>query len=280
VLLYEGLTPVFCDVEKTTGAMDAMQAVAYCTKNEVAAVMCVHFGGYPCDLDILNSIRDRFKVPIIEDCAHAFGSKYQGMSIGGNDNTHCFSFHAVKNLSLGDGGAVTTNDERLRNDLIKQRWLGIDKSTFDRSGANTYSWKYQVDTTGYKYHMNDISAVIGLCGLKNIQEQNQRRKQIADFYRTHIKADMPEYNYDRESSYHFFPVFVNDRDNKALWMMSNGISCGVHYSLNCDYTVYKDFERINDCKNARWFAEHEITLPIGAHLSDAEVETIVEVFNK
>jgi len=279
-ILYEGLTPVFCDVEKTTGVIDPMLVFDYCVKNSVSAIMVVHYGGYSCDMDSINSIRDTNEIPVIEDCAHAFGSKYQGKYIGSGNNIYCFSFQAVKNLSMGDGGALVTNDESLNTEIRKLRWMGIDRSSFDRSTSSGYAWEYTIDRLGYKYYMNDISATIGLCNLELVASQNARRKQIADYYRDNLKAELPIYSNDRESSYHIYPVFTKNRNEKMVQLNSNGILCGMHYALNCDFNIYKEYERINDCKNARWFADHEITLPMSPTLTDSEVEKVVEVFNK
>jgi perosamine synthetase len=274
VMLYEKLIPVFCDIEKNTGNIDIDMAQEEIHRNKISAIVVVHFGGYPCNMDKLNTI----PISIIEDCAHAFGSEYGGIRIGSFGNICCWSFQAVKNLSIGDGGAITTDDKSDYERLKCMRWMGINKSTIDRS-AGGYSWEYAIDELGYKYHMNDITATIGLSGLKTIEQQNMRRRAIAHYYMTHLKAELPVYDRQRVSSYHFLPVFVKNRDDMVIKLKERGISCGMHYKLNCDYPMYKDFKRINNCVNARYFSDHEVTLPINAYISDSDVEKIVAEFN-
>lgn len=274
-ILYEGLVPVFCDVEKTTGNMDLTMAAERIRRGDIGAIMLVHFAGYPCDMGGLIENRP----PVIEDCAHAFGSRYDNKNIGSLGNLCCWSFHAVKNLSLGDGGAITTDGEGEYNFFKKMRWLGIDKSTIDRSKEG-YSWEYAVEQLGFKYHMNDVSAAIGLANLPQVRQQNARRKSIADFYRANIRgAWFPEYAADRESSYHFFPVFFSDRDKAIARLKKADVAFGVHYRPTCDYPMYHNFELINNCANARQFFAHEITLPIGPSINDVDVEKVVEVLN-
>jgi perosamine synthetase len=275
-LLYNGLTPVFCDVEKDTGNMDLSLACERIKRGDISAVIVVHLAGYPCDMGALLDI----EIPIIEDCAHALGSKYRGMIIGSFGGACCWSFHAVKNLSIGDGGAITTELSEDREYYKRARWLGIDKSTFERS-FNTYAWEYLVDDLGYKYHMNDITAAIGIVNLPLVEKQNERRKEIADYYRNNIKnVRFPVYAKDRESSYHFFPVFIKDRDKIIKRLSDAGVSFGLHYKPNYEYPMYKNFERINDCNNAKKYAAEELTLPIGPSISDLDIERVVEVFNE
>jgi len=286
VLLYEGLEPVFCDISKSmTGEIDIERVVETCSKHEIKAIMIVHYGGYPCDMVMLNAISERWGIPVIEDCAHAFGSRYyddgegDAEYVGESDNFCCFSFHAVKNLSIGDGGAITTHDQEKAEWFKRMRWLGIDKSTHARTGAHAYAWEYGIDENGYKYHMNDIAATIGIENLKLLPMQNARRAEIAKYYRDNLKGQHPQYEEHRKSSYHIYPVLVNDRNLVATQLQQNGVGCGMHYALNCDYTPFRNFIRIDDCKNARKFSEHEITLPMSPAMTDADVNKVVEVFN-
>jgi len=287
VLLYEGLEPVFCDISKSmTGEIDIERVVETCSKHEIKAMMIVHYGGYPCDMVMLNAISERWGIPIIEDCAHAFGSRYydDGESepeyVGDSDNLCCFSFHAVKNLSIGDGGAITTHDSDKAEWFRRMRWMGIDKSTHARTHARTYAWEYQINDAGYKYHMNDIAATIGIENLAILPSQNARRAEIAEYYKKNLKGQHPQYEEHRKSCYHIYPVFVNDRDLVASQLQQNGVVCGMHYALNCDYAPFQKFTRIDDCRNARKFSEHEITLPMSPSLTDADVNKVVEVFNE
>ena len=131
-ILYEGLVPVFADVDRSTGNISA-GSVAEKLTDRTGALMLVHYGGIPADIDELYAVAASHGIPVIEDCAHACGATYKNRPVGSHGELHAFSFHAVKNLPMGDGGALTVrtseNDARLR----RLRWLGIDKDTFHRT---------------------------------------------------------------------------------------------------------------------------------------------------
>lgn len=264
VLLYEGLEPVFCDVDRYTGHIKIDRETVF--RENVCAAIVVHMAGYPVD------IPEDLGIPVIEDCAHAFGAEYSnGKKVGDSNNICCFSFHAVKNLPMGDGGAITGPDKWFK----KMRWMGIDKDTYSRSGGG-YAWEYDVSDVGYKYHMNDITAVIGIEQLKTIDEDNARRKTIADYYRANIKnAEFPDYKSDRKSSYHFYPLFFEHRNKVYKALLEHEIFPGMHYKRNDKYKMYKT----RYLPGAEEWERHELTLPLHLELSDADVEHVVEVVN-
>lgn len=273
-LLYEGLIPVFCDVEKTTGVMDVTSLERALSKYDIKAIMVVHLGGYLARMEVINGLG----LPVIEDCAHALGSVYIGCGGTAGNNICCWSFHAVKALPLGDGGAISTLDPRLTERLRRLRWLGIDRSTSDRT-QHEYLWEYNVTELGYKYHMNDITAAVGLAMLPRVDEQNRRRRGIAERYIREIKpAMMPTYRADRRSSYHFLPLFFRDREAVAKRLREAGIQYGMHYVGNHHYPMFKDCPRM-PLKGATWYEKHELTLPIHPSLTDDEVSRVIEVVN-
>src|SRR5207248_2191792 len=189
VILYEKAEPVFVDVDDRTLNIDLSKAEKMISPR-TRAVMAVHFAGNPVNLDELYDFAARHKLAVIEDAAHACGAKFRGRRIGATGLT-CFSFHAVKNLPMGDGGMVTTNDKPIFEQLMTLRWMGIDQSTYDRS-VGKYRWEYSVESVGYKYHTNDIAAAIGLEHLKRLDEWNARRQQIVDIYRSELANLVPQ----------------------------------------------------------------------------------------
>jgi perosamine synthetase len=205
VILYEGCQPVFADIQPDTGNLDA-DSVSERITERTGAIMLMHYGGYPCDLDEFYTLaRDR-GIPIIEDCAHACGATYKGKRIGSHGDIHAFSFNAVKNLPMGDGGALTVRSEEHAARLRRLRWLGIDRDTFQRTEPQVYQWEYDVTEVGFKYQMNDIQAAIGLTQLRHLDEDNARRAEIAAQYRERL-ANVPgvrmlQYKDNRTSSFH------------------------------------------------------------------------------
>lgn len=272
VILYEGLKPKFVDIEYGTLNLD-YKKVAKAVNHKTRAIMCVHFGGQPCDMDELYSLG----LPIIEDAAHAAGASYKGKHVGYTNNLTCWSFHAVKNLPMGDGGAITTCNEKYYNRLLELRWMGINKSTYARSNKG-YSWRYDVNGIGYKYHANDISCAIGLGQLKVLDAHNKRRQEIVDYYMTHLDTSivtLPEYKSDRISSNHIFHVKVENRDELLDYLDKNGVSCGVHYFPNNKYPIFPN-TKLPVCDDV---APKIISLPLHTLLSDEDVETVCKLIN-
>lgn len=276
-LLYERLTPVFYDVERRTGNVSVDSLARMLRNHPIKAIMVVHLAGYPCDMDMVNALARLYHIPVIEDCAHAFGSEYSnGKKVGNSPNICCFSFHAVKNLPMGDGGAITTRCEYFK----KMRWMGIDLDTATRThGMKSWKWEYNIEEVGYKYHMNDITAVIGLAQFETIDEDNARRKEIADYYRKNLIAFCPNYTGARgKSSYHFYPMFFEEREGVYDALVENEIYPGMHYKRNDLYEMYKDFPK-DDLAGADWYEKHELTLPLHLGLTDGDLEKIAGVIN-
>jgi dTDP-4-amino-4,6-dideoxygalactose transaminase len=280
VLLYEGLTPVFCDVEPTTGNMSADSVEEALARFGVRAIVVVHVGGYSADMDRINRAAARHGVPVLEDCAHAFGATYRGRPVGDTDNLCAWSFHAVKNLPMGDGGGVSTNNDEVASRIRRLRWLGIDRDTATRSRGGRYDYEYDVTEVGFKYHMNDIIAAIGVAGLPAVARMNTRRREIASYYLGHIRdAIKPSYAADRTSSCHFIPLFFEHRDAMIASLARRGVSAGMHYQRNDLYPMYRGFKKLNGCRGAAWYAARELTLPMHPYMSDEDVERVVTAVN-
>jgi perosamine synthetase len=285
-ILYENFEPIFYDVDPLTGNADVESIEKMIKKHkDIKAIIVVHVGGYSCDMESINRLSYDYNIKIIEDCAHSFGGKYKGKMIGDTENLCVWSFQAVKNLPVGDGGGISTKNEEIAKKIRRLIWLGIDKTTVERSNLDskkqTYNWDYEVVDIGYKYHMNDIMATIGLNQLKYIQEDNKRRSEIAKMYEDRIineKCKKPNYSGDRESSYHFYPLFFENRDEVYKELTKNLIYPGMHYKRNDKYKIFRGFDKDN-LGGASSFEETELTLPIHLHLTNEDVERIIKIVN-
>lgn len=274
---YCGHEPVFCDVEPRTGNINAESINKAISFYNPDAIMVVHIGGYPCDMEAINTIAAEARIPVIEDCAHAFGAKYEGgLHVGNSENTCCLSFHAVKNLPIGDGGAIVSKDRNLIEWCKKQRWLGIDKDTISRS-TNGYSWEYDVEELGYKYHLSDIAAIIGIEQIKHIDSDNFLRETIANEYRFKIskKVVRPKYSNKRLSSYHFYPMFFEKRNEVYDRLIKAGIYPGIHYKMNNKYKVYEKCKCM-DLTGAEEYERTELTLPLHLDLTSEDIKKIID----
>ena len=130
-ILYQKAKPIFVDVEYDTLNIDVSK-IEEKINQKTKAIICVHYSGYPCDLDEIYNLASNYNLAVIEDCAHAVGAEYNGLKIGNNSNMAVFSFHAVKNLPIGDGGMIVMDDPEIYERAKKMRWMGINKDTYSR----------------------------------------------------------------------------------------------------------------------------------------------------
>lgn len=275
-ILYEGARPVFADVQPDTGNL-APESIEDAITDRTRAVIVVHYGGQPCDLDEIYSLAHARGISVIEDCAHACGAIYRGKRIGSHGEMHAFSFHAVKNLSMGDGGALTLASSEHDARARRLRWLGIDRSTYARAAPGTYAWDYDVPEIGFKYHMNDISAAIGIAQLGHLDAENARRNAIASIYKERL-SEIPGLTLlserdDRSSSYHFFSILAEARDELVGKLKGAGVDTGVHYRRNDLYRMYEKA----DLPNTEFFWTREISLPMHLALTEEDVHYVCDV---
>jgi dTDP-4-amino-4,6-dideoxygalactose transaminase len=278
VILYQQATPVFVDVDERTLLIDLEKAEQLISPR-VRALMVVDYAGNPPDLTAVYAFARRHKLAVIEDAAHACGATFKGQRIGSFGLT-CFSFHAVKNLPVGDGGMVTLNDKNLYDKLIRLRWCGIDRDTFVRS-ASGYQWEYNVTELGYKYQMNDISASIGLAQLKYVDEWNERRREIVSIYRNEL-AELEshglrfvEHTTGASSANHLCVIRVPRRNAIVEALNREDIFVGVHYKPSHHYTLFNAARRSDLAKTEQAYDEI-ISLPLHLFLTDENVYSVCQ----
>jgi len=291
-IAYSGARPIFVDIDPETLTID-LEDVERKITPRTKAVIPVHYGGHACPMNEIWDLADRHHLSVIEDAAHACGSLYRDQRIGGLPRTDltCFSFHAVKNLPVGDGGMITTNRVELVRPLNQLRWCGIDKSTWDRteevmmeqeSGTRRYSkygWYYEVRDLGYKYHMNDIAAVIGLVQLKKLDASNARRRQIVANYNQAFNCvswiSCPlERDYTR-SACHNYVIKTPHRDGLNLYLKEKSIATGVHYMPNHLQPYYRKQSKVTLPMAERIWTQL-LTLPLYPALTDEDVKYVID----
>jgi len=273
---YRLAMPVFVDVDPHTLLLD-LEDVRRKITHRTRAIIPVHYSGRPVDLDALKQIAGG--IPIIEDCAHATGARYKGRSVGSVGDIGCFSFHAVKNLAMGDGGALTLNSEPWMQRCKRLRWLGIDKGTWDRTATDkSYWWQYFVDEIGLKCHLNDIAAAIGLVQLRRLEAMNGRRREIARQYTAAFSQyDMfetpPADDEVFQSSWHIYCLKTPNRDDLSVHLQSLGIATGVHYTPIHLYTCYGNRASL---PQAEAVFQRILSLPMYPDMTDADVGRVIE----
>jgi perosamine synthetase len=275
-ILYNDCVPVFGDVCADTLTLDPDDVRRKITP-QTRALMLVHYAGHPCDMDAFMDIARQHNLLIIEDCAHAAGSRYKGQSVGTFGDAGCFSFHAVKNIAMGEGGALVVKHKEQHDRSMRLRWCGISKSTWERARAKSYSWQYDVQEIGYKYHLSDIAAAIGLVQLRKAEQHRDARRRFWTIYNEAF-ADLPVEPlavHDHVTSTHLIYVLKTDRRDELIdFLKDRGIGTSVHYYPNHLFELYRPYRAGVPITEKIW--QKIITLPIYPSLTDEQVQTVIE----
>jgi len=268
-IIENGGIPVFVDIKPDTLCIDPKKIESAITK-KTAAIIPVHFGGMACDMNEILRISKKYKVEIIEDAAHAVGTKFNKKIIGKHGAAVCFSFHPVKNLAMPTGGLISINHKNHRyfkKILSSRRWCGIT----NRNGTD-----YDVEELGWNYYMNEFSAAIGLEQLKKLDRLKIIRQKIAQKYFTEINIEtkMP---FDKDCSYHLYWILVKNREKFRKRLFKNGIETGTHYKPIHLMKMYKDDTKL---PITEFTGKQIVTLPIHPNLKKFEIKKIIDIVNK
>ena len=275
VILMQNATPVFADIDPLTGNISPA-SIAQKITPRTKAIMPVHWGGYPCDMDEINTLASKHGITVIEDAAHALGATYKGKPIGAISRLTAFSFQAIKHLTTGDGGALCCLDERDAHHAFTKRWFGIDRANSQSSILGERI--YDIDAIGYKYHMNDLSAALGLGNLEDFPERLARRQVIASIYRQQLQGvtglQLLKLKEDRTSSYWLFTILVENRENFIRKLAQKGIPASVVH-LRIDHNSVFGGMR-DDLPGQAEFNERQVAIPVHEGLKPEEVDLIVK----
>lgn len=274
-----GATPVFADIQRGTGAIDPKSIRAHVTPR-TKAIMPVHWGGAPCDMDEINEIAREHGLAVVEDAAHALGATYKGRPVGTLSRFTAFSFQAIKHLTTGDGGLVCCLDERDLRELRRRRWFGIDR---ERDQPSILGERvYDLDVVGYKYHLNDLAAAVGLGNLASLEATIARHREIArrftDGLRNLPGVRLLDEQVDRESSHWIFTVLVERREDFVLALKARGVPASVVHQRIDRNRLLGGLR--NDLPAMDFFDREQIALPVHGGLSDNDVETVIAAVRK
>lgn len=269
--LYLDAQPVFVDVEKETGNLDVNKLEEKITE-KTKIITPVHYSGNPVNLKELSEISEVNDIGLIEDAAHSLGAKYNGGKIGNSkySDMTIFSFHPVKHITTGEGGAVLTNNEEYYEKLLMFRSHGITKEQFINKPEG--DWYYEMQFLGYNYRITDIQAALGLSQLKKLDKFVERRRNIANQYNMAFENN-PFFNTVPEkecceSSYHLFPILVKDEfkaKKREIFskLREEGLGVQVHYIPVYLQPYYKELGyEMGSCPISEDFYHREISIPI------------------
>lgn len=274
-----GISLKWADIDPFTGNID-FSCLQHCLSDKTKAIIVMHWGGYPCDLKEIGSFAEKNGLVVIEDAAHAFGSIYKGKLIGNHSDFVCFSFQAIKTITSGDGGILTTRNKDLNKTAKLLRWYGIDREKRDLENF----WDYDIKIAGYKYNMNDVTATIGLEGLKSLNEILKIRRDNASYYDEllsnfdHIK--LLKYKSDRKSSYYLYTILVEKRDDCIRYLKEHKIGCSIVHKRNDHYSIFDDCVSGVPLNGVDFFYNHLLCIPIGQWLKDGDREYITDILKK
>ncbi len=274
VVLMVGAKPVFVDIIWQDGNIDPKSMIKKITK-KTKAIIPVHWGGYPCDMDTINKIAHEYHLTVIEDAAHAFGAQYKGKTIGSISEYTCFSFQAIKHVTTGDGGAIACKSLKRSSEAKKLRWFGIDRINSKPSilGERVYD----IDQIGYKYHLNDYGAVLGLANLANFKERNRRRQKISSQYRSSFKdingITLFNYEQDRLSANWIFGMHVEKRKDFIKAMADRGVITSIVHRRIDHNSVFGGLTK--GLLNQERFEKTQINIPVYDTLTDDQVSHII-----
>ena len=290
IVCYFGAKPVIVDVDRDTlniSLEEIEKAIAPKTK----AIIPVHYGGQPCDLDEIQEIAKIHNLRVLEDAAHSLPATYKGKKIGTISDVTCFSFYATKTLSTGEGGMICTNDQEIAERCAIMRLHGINRDAWKRY-SESGSWYYEVVAPGYKYNFTDLQASLGLPQLKKVDTMWKWRKKIATRYLDGLKdcdlLTLPFIKNDRESSWHLFPVRLNlemltkNRAQIIDELKKHNIGVGVHFMPVHQHLYYSETFKLDD-KNypvASATFPRLMSLPIYPGMTDNSVEKVISTVRK
>lgn len=285
VILHVGAKPVFVDINEEDFCIN-INEVKSRINNRTKAIIAVHFAGYPANLKELSNLAKSNNLYLIEDAAHAFGTKFEDQYIGMHGDAICFSFYATKNITTGEGGALITSHKDLAEKARLYGWHGITKNAWNRYSEHG-SWKYEVMLPGYKYNMTDIQASLGISQLEKAEIMREKREQIARYYLENLKEisdfiKLPEYIEEKglQHGWHLFVIRIKKnsyitRDEFIEKMKARNIGLSVHFIPVHIHPYYKENFPMYLPVTERVF-EEIVSLPLYSALNKDDVKYIVK----
>ncbi|MFC1711116.1 DegT/DnrJ/EryC1/StrS family aminotransferase [Patescibacteria group bacterium] len=271
-ILANGARIIWADIDPETGNIDPNSIKKNITK-KTKAIVVVDWGGYPCDIDEIRKLVG--KIPIIEDAAHAFGAEYKNKMVGCKADYTCFSFQAIKHLTTVDGGMLALRAKKDYEKAKLLRWYGINRegrSQHDRIEINISDW-------GYKFHMNDVNAAIGIENLKHVKKILKKHRTNADFYKNQLqglkKVKLLKENKKFLSSYWLFTIKVKNRNRFFNFMNAKNIMVSQVHRRNDTHPVVRKFKK--NLPGVDKFTRSMICIPVGWWIKKNQIDYIVDV---
>lgn len=286
VITLLGAEPVMIDVDRDTLMVQPAEVEAAITP-KTKAIIPVHYAGAPADLTALREIATRHNIPLIEDAAHAVGTRF-GDHMVGAQGTAIFSFHAIKNMTCAEGGMVVTDDDELADKVRSFKFHGLAVDAFDRQALGRKP-QAEVVAPGYKYNLADINAAIALVQLEKLPAMNARRQQLVARYLQALQGSpllpLKVPAYPHQHAWHLFMVRVDeslcgiDRNTMMEKLKEHGIGTGLHFRAAHTQKYYREKYPDLSLPNTEWNSASLMTLPLFPDMQDSDVDRVVKALS-
>ena len=281
-----GATPVMIDIDRDT-LMVTPEAIEAAITPRTRAIVPVHYAGAPADIDAIRALGDKYGIPVIEDAAHAAGTRYKGQHVGAQ-GTAIFSFHAIKNMTSAEGGLVVTDDEQLANRIRSLKFHGLGVDAYDRQ-THGRAPQAEVISPGFKYNLADINAAMALVQLDKLPAANARRHDIAQRYLQEL-TDTPFQplalpSWPHQHAWHLFIIRVDEqrcglsRDALMETLKAQGIGTGLHFRAAHTQKYYRERFPIS-LPNTEWNSERICSLPLFPDMTNDDTTRVISALHQ
>jgi dTDP-4-amino-4,6-dideoxygalactose transaminase len=279
-IVHTGATPVFCDIEGPSRLNVDPDDIDAAVGPATRAIVVMHYGGHPCRMDAILRVAERHGLKVIEDAAHAPGATLGGQMCGTFGDIGCFSFFSNKNLPIGEGGMIVTNDEALAERIQRLRSHGMTTLTWDRARGHADS--YDVVAHGFNYRLDEVRAAVGLVQLRRLEERNAARARIVARYRSEldglggVEIPFPPAA-EARPAHHLAAILLSSRHSRPEFcaaLAARGIQTSVHYPPTHRFSSYRELGARRALPRTDAVADRLVTLPLYSHMSEAAVSAV------
>ena len=282
-VLFTGATPILADIDFEDLNI-SVESIKKNMSSKTKAIIPVHFAGKSCNMKEIRKIAKQYRVKIIEDCAHAVGTKFGHTHVGNFGETGCFSFYPTKNLTTIEGGMIITNSFKTAQYIMKSRNHGISRTLKERF-SDGLPWDYEIFEMGYNFRLDEIRSCLGVNQLKRIKKMNKLRRMAADYYTTNLRSIKgiitPKLN-EKSHSWHLYIIKIQkefgiSRDELFKKLLANGVRTSVHYKPLHKFSLYKKMcKKYGKLANSSKAYKEILSLPLYPGITKKEQDYVIK----
>ena len=282
-VLFTGATPILADINFEDLNI-SVESIKKNMSSKTKAIIPVHFAGKSCNMKEIRKIAKQHRVKIIEDCAHAVGTKFGNTHVGNFGEAGCFSFYPTKNLTTIEGGMIITNSFKTAQYIMKSRNHGISRTLKERF-SNGLPWDYEIFEMGYNFRLDEIRSCLGVNQLKRIKKMNKLRRIAADYYTTNLRSIKgiitPKLN-EKSHSWHLYVIKIQkefgiSRDELFKKLLANGVRTSVHYKPLHKFSLYKKMcKKYGKLANSSKAYKEILSLPLYPGITKKEQDYVIK----